>query len=262
MKRSPGARKTTHLSDSVQRRLNIYALAASAAGILALAPFAGAKIIYTPAHRHLPLNKDFFLDLNHDGSNDFKFNLSSRKKSNLRSFIARLDVEGVRAGNSIVWLHSTIHEGGSCAVPLTKGQTVGPKGAFIQGPATMFDTNANTSFRTTYCAWQHVKNGQAYLGLKFSIKGKTHYGWARLGNVFGGPNAAAELTGYAYETIPNKPIVTGKTKGPDNSNVEEPNASLAAPTPQPATIGMLALGSPALSIWRREEPVGVSAQSN
>jgi hypothetical protein len=25
----------------------------------------------------------------------------------------------------------------------------------------------------------------------------------------------ATLTGYAYETIPNKPIITGKTKGPD-----------------------------------------------
>ena len=26
---------------------------------------------------------------------------------------------------------------------------------------------------------------------------------------------AATRTGYAYETIPNKPIITGKTKGPD-----------------------------------------------
>ncbi len=261
MKRPQLARKTANLSDSVQKRLNMYALAASAAGVLALAPFAGAKIVYTPAHRHLPLNKDSFLDLNHDGSNDFVFHFHFRKTSN-RMFNVDLNVEGVRPGNSIVWLHSTMHEGGSCAVPLTKGQKVGPKGAFIQGPGTMFDTYANTSFRTTYCAWQHVKNGQAYLGLKFSIKGKIHYGWARLGNVFGGPNPAAELTGYAYETIPNKPIITGKTKGPDGSNVEEPNASLAAPTPKPATIGMLALGSPALSIWRREHPVGANAKSN
>jgi hypothetical protein len=261
MKRSPVARKTASLSDSVQKRLNMYALAASAAGVLALAPFAGAKIVYTPAHRHLPLIKDFFLDLNHDGSDDFKFYLFSRKESS-RMFNVHLTVEGVRPENSIVWLHSTIHEGGSCAVPLTKGRTVGPKGSFIQGPATMFDTYANTSFRTTYCAWQHVKNGQAYLGLKFSIKGKIHYGWARLGNVFGGPNPAAELTGYAYETIPNKPIITGKTKGPDDRNVEKPNASLPAPAPQPATIGLLALGWPTLSIWRREKPVSASAQSN
>jgi hypothetical protein len=25
----------------------------------------------------------------------------------------------------------------------------------------------------------------------------------------------ARLTGYAYETVPNKPIIAGKTKGPD-----------------------------------------------
>jgi hypothetical protein len=261
MKRSQVARKTANLSDSVQKRLNTYALAASAAGVLAVAPLAGAKIVYTPAHRHLPLNKTSFLDLNHDGSNDFRFDFYARKTSS-QMFDDHLNVEGVKPGNSIVWFHSNVHEGGTCALALPKGRTVGPKRPFMQGPLIMFNTYANTSFRTTYCTWQHVRKGQAYLGLKFSIRGKTHYGWARFANVFGGPNPAAELTGYAYETIPNKPIITGKTNAPDDSNVEEPNASLSAPTPQPATIGMLALGSPALSIWRRKEPVGANAESN
>jgi hypothetical protein len=48
----------------------------------------------------------------------------------------------------------------------------------------------------------------------------------------------AVVTGYAYETIPNKPIITGKTKGPD------------VVTLQPATLGHLATGASAMPAWR------------
>jgi hypothetical protein len=64
----------------------------------------------------------------------------------------------------------------------------------------------------------------------------------------------AKLTGYAYETIPNKPIITGETEGPEEGSVDEANpATLNEPIPKPASLGMLAMGSPGLSIWRREE---------
>jgi hypothetical protein len=71
----------------------------------------------------------------------------------------------------------------------------------------------------------------------------------------------AVLTDYAYETIPNKPIITGKTKGPDDDSVEQqndpgPGASLISPipeTPQPASLGMLALGAQGAPLWRRKE---------
>jgi hypothetical protein len=75
-----------------------------------------------------------------------------------------------------------------------------------------------------------VKNH--YLGLRFAINGKVHYGWARL-TVSVSNGIYATLTGYAYETIPNKSIIAGATKGPDNNSIDEPIASLAAPTPQP-----------------------------
>ena len=99
-----------------------------------------------------------------------------------------------------------------------------------------------------------------YLGLRFNLKQKTHYGWARL-NISCNPKnrrITALLTGYAYETIPNKPIVTGKTKGPDDlGNVAQPSpAALRAPTHPPASLGLLAMGARALSIWRLEESAG------
>jgi hypothetical protein len=102
------------------------------------------------------------------------------------------------------------------------------------------------------CPWGRGVSVQ-YLGLKFLIKGKIHFGWARLGSFLFFPKPAATLTGYAYETIPNKRIATGRTKGPDDASIEEPNAALALPTPEPATLGALAMGAPGLSIWRRKE---------
>jgi hypothetical protein len=79
-----------------------------------------------------------------------------------------------------------------------------------------------------------------YLGMKFMINGEAHYGWARFSvtvNVF----LEATLTGYAYETIPNKPIITGKTNGPDVVAAE------------PASLGRLAQGASGISAWRQKK---------
>ena len=88
-----------------------------------------------------------------------------------------------------------------------------------------------------------------YLGFKFLIDGQVHYGWARLTvtSYYG-----VTLTGYAYETIPNKTILEGHTSGPEVAGAFTP-ANLQAPGTLPATLGMLARGADGLSIWRRDE---------
>ena len=81
-----------------------------------------------------------------------------------------------------------------------------------------------------------LKNG--YLGLKFVLNGKVHYGWARVSlTVKNNRFNTATLTGYAFETIPNKSIIIGKTQGPDV-------------IVRPATLGDLAAGTNARSAWR------------
>jgi hypothetical protein len=59
----------SHLSESVHHRLNMYAIAASAAGVglLALAQPAQGKIIYTSTHKTIKVHQHYYLDLNHDG---------------------------------------------------------------------------------------------------------------------------------------------------------------------------------------------------
>lgn len=58
--------------------------------------------------------------------------------------------------------------------------------------------------------WRNVTN--RYLGLKFAIKGAIHYGWARLTVKINGIYVNAVLTGYAYETIPGKPIIAVRSR--------------------------------------------------
>jgi peptidoglycan hydrolase-like protein with peptidoglycan-binding domain len=93
-----------------------------------------------------------------------------------------------------------------------------------------------------------VKN--RYLGLKFSVNGETHYGWARLNVSFRAPHITATLTGYAYETEANKAIDAGQTKETTTSELRTPRNRKAQ---QVSALGVLALGSVAQSIWRREE---------
>jgi hypothetical protein len=252
MQRSSGPRKTANLSVSIHQQLNMYALAASAAGvgILALAQAAEAKIIYTHANVSINPHVPYKLDLNHDGTADFTFSIYtfSHSGSGNREFIATMTVRGAQKSNAAV-----VGSKGF-ARAFGPGIRIGSKAA-VKGYALMGhclkQRNSMSSVDTSKGNWLNVTN--RYLGLRFTISGKTHFGWARL--TVAGCAANANLTGYAYETIPNKPIVTGKTKGPGNdSGLEQLNpATLTAPPAKPASLGLLSLGSPALSIWRRKE---------
>src|ERR1700674_3097262 len=78
MKRSP--RTPAKLPESTHQRLNMYALAASAAGVslLALASPAEGNIVYTHIHKIIKVNQHYGLDLNHDGITDFTIQLTSK----------------------------------------------------------------------------------------------------------------------------------------------------------------------------------------
>ena len=245
MTRPSRPRKTANLSDSVHRQLNLYALAAGAAGVslFASAPPTEAKIVYTPIHKVIGPNHTYRFDLNHDGHADFAIkNLRNCDSDNTcTSFVSAIRY----AANAVE---------GTAGTQFTPPQAYALKtGARISGKRPFLGVKMAGAGQTTNGNWYNVRN--RYLGLRFQIKGRTHYGWARL-TVKLRLGFVVTLTGFAYETIPNKPITTGQTKGPDNNSIDAPIASLAAPTHQPASLGMLALGAPTLSFWRREESLG------
>jgi hypothetical protein len=234
------SRNPTALSETCQRRLNSYALAATAAGVgaLALAPSAEAKIVYTPAHVVMSSSgfQNYLLDLNHDGVADFSF--IAYNETGMSSQFAFLRCNS-RATNR-VW-------GRTYEAALRPGVRIGSGGRYAShiSMARVFTFRGGSGFRGPWAnGGKGIKDG--YLGLKFAIKGKTHYGWARLNvsvRAQDGVYISATLTGYAYETVPNKSIVAGRTKGPD------------VITLTPASLGHLAQGALGLSAWRRATPV-------
>src|SRR5579863_387260 len=253
MKSSPrSSRIPSNLSESCHERLNAYALAGAAGlGLLTVVSPAEGKIVYTLANVPLMNQGQVFFDLNHDGTNDFSFYGQSISRRSVSTFFFRLTVSPAQQGNAIWGIES--HEHASCAAALPRGTQVGPKRPFQANREVLFDWSGGPQGGTAYCAWGG-KIATHYLGLKFSIKGKTHFGWARVKVASMYPYVVS-LTGYAYETIPNKPIVAGDTKGPRGiSDISRPSpAALNAPTRTPATLGLLALGGPALYVWRRKE---------
>ena len=210
MKQFPRSRSADRLSDSVLRQLDGYALAATAAGVgvLALAQSAEGKIVYTPAHTVVPFNRTIPIDLNHDGIHDF--GIVNETHNTTSPFGDFLGASPLNSGNGI-WVVATSRRFDNYAAALRAGVRIGPASTtakrFQPGPDTMVsvDTSVNRGPWANVCA--------RYLGLQFLIKGKIHYGWARLNVSVANDAITATLTGYAYETVPGKPIIAGKTKG-------------------------------------------------
>lgn len=235
MEPSHRLREPAKLSGSVNQLLDMYALAASVAGVglLALVEPAEAKIVYTPAHVSIGNGgvQTYVLDLNHDGMGDFSFQTGSscdfRCIYGLTVWAESHQGKGIESGKRFN------------ARALRRGAKIGGSRAFIDSGIDMayiYRTSEGKSEKFGY--WFNVTN--RYLGLKFQIKGKTHYGWARLDVHVNRVKVSATLTGYAYETVPDKAIIAGQIKGADDSSIEKPNASLTVPAPKPATLGMLA----------------------
>ena len=237
-------KRRTELSESLQRKLNAYALAASAAGggVLALAQSAEARIVYTPAHVKVGgyVGHNVPLDLNHDLQVDFTLGDFAMCTSGCQNDFVGLWVGREVTGNKI-WATFPRYLDASA---LPAGVLIGSNGRFnsVAGWMAGFHYNIYTNGSHVYSTggWRDVKD--RYLGLKFVARDGLHFGWARLNvqcekttavGTRKGLRTLGVLTGYAYETIPNKPIITGKTHTKDE-----------------ATLGHLATGASAIPAWR------------
>lgn len=249
MTRTPEVRKTAKLSNSLRRRLDVYGLAAAAAGmgLAALSSPAQAEVVYTPVHKEIG-SKGVVIDFNHDGIADVAI------AADLGFF--------ADGGGMVAYSHAmnralgTSRNGFVAMLPL--GYAVGPNSVgFKLGDASSnypkpkkFFYYCEASSGGGVCVGPWYKTGGvsgSYVGFQFVIDGQIHYGWARIklevtGRYF---QVDAYLTGYAYETIPNKPIIAGKTSGTDASGVKESTGHVT-----PASLGMLSAGAPALPMWR------------
>ena len=243
------------LGAKLEQTLLAYAAAATSAGVglLALACPAEARIIYTHANEQISPNHLFPLDLNHDKKRDFTFD-DSHATTSAQGAWGILTIFPGKSANEI-WGYQTSNGFRRLASALPGGVSVGPKGKFSPGERIMLTTSVSglhrqgTSSSRCIGPWKNVTD--RYLGLKFIINGKAHYGWARLSVSCSNVEVLGTLTGYAYETVANKPIITGKTK--DDAEASAPAAgaedvSLSGAAP---ALGRLAQGASGLAPWRK-----------
>ena len=245
-------------SNSLNRQIGLYSLAAAAAGV----SHAGvgcsllqAKSSITKKTIHIPISTDGIqkrvpISVANNGIDNFSFILSSTAGVR-RTFI------GFSAGST--GSDNQIIAGGNFygkALPLPRGTKISSTptaGVFSWMPLIeATDTFSGSFYSRGY--WKGNQRNQ-YLGVRFKIDGEFHYGWIRLTVTsdvkLEKPTLEATITGYAYETVPNKPILAGTAETADKAT-----AALQAPRniqgKTGPSLGMLAAGAEGLPRWRRE----------
>ena len=239
------------------RRVKMYSLAAAAAGVgvLALSQPAGAEVVITKKTIPIPLCGanvpcDVALDLNGDGVNDVKFSLLESSGSTVKRdflYVAPLNGGGVEG--------TTGNQRGPYASCLLRGAKIGPGDHFLAGNSNIVESTVRVTPNTFTGGYQRYFFGKwggshpnRFLGVKFQIKGATHYGWVRITvdtKVKG--TTSATITEYGYETVAKKSLDAG-VAGPADSQAGEEWERRG-----PASLGVLARGAEGLGLWRREE---------
>lgn len=222
-----------------------FAIGAVGLGIASL-PAAEAKVVYTPTyHTFGAANKKLPIDFNNDGIADAslsQYGYCVSGSGYVRCF-ASLNANGLK--NQVMLNAQGL---ASDAVP---GKVIGPNdqfGNFAEMAGCFFLNGNGHSSSRQRGSWLNVAD--RYLGFKFTISGETHYAWARISTT-GFKNCApvGTLTGYAYETVPDKPIDAGVLLNPSPYPLipEAPKATSGA------SLGALATGAAGLETWRRQE---------
>ncbi|HSZ86912.1 MAG TPA: hypothetical protein VK787_12840, partial [Puia sp.] len=183
----------------------------------------GSQIIYTdvnPDSAILITIDSFNLDINNDGITDFEFNrslFSSECRSGAEGekfgFRIQLSVIPVSGTNAIM----TSASNAALALDADSAATIGPDSPWASTAEILLEgaeiSNCNSIIgHAGY--WLNVSD--KYLGLKFIAGNNTYYGWARLSSTYSLGSAPYLIVGgqlifkdYAYNSIPNQPILAG-----------------------------------------------------
>ena len=243
---TPPQNTRTNLNDNLEKKLFAYAIGAGAVatGLIPLAEPAQAEVVFVPTHVHLNSNQSFAIDI--QGTTEFT--LTDKLYVLTGSFSTALLSVTAAASAAVVGRNQK-------AAAMKPGNVVGPAKPFQPNKALLAGAFKDSQGSQASVFGPFAQTTQRYLGLKFVLNGDVHYGWVRFAAVLADdnrpPSVRALMTGYAYETTPNKPIQVGQTSDDPFASQLFPKGDNATQL-QPATLGVLALGSTGIETWRRE----------
>lgn len=255
------AKTPARLPESLNRRLHAYTTAAAASGVAVLAcamPAEGAPVCKTVS---IDLQSSSTFPLNPAQQFAPAFNVAQTQYSLFFSTTGvsqffwwnRGFLEPNSAGAQVVLGTNNL------PADLDFGANIGPGGNFGK-PASyglLFTYGRGTAGQVQGGGTKSQHRGNlsllrsSYVGFQFAQSGQVHYGWARIavttkrGNFYRN-YTSIHVLGYGYETAPNTAITAGSCSAQANA---APNGSSV--DAQPASLGMLALGSDGIAGWRK-----------
>ena len=259
MSANPGLRSVrSQFHANIEHHLKTYSLAAAAAGVgmMVLASPAEAEVVITKKTIPVVFGTPVLIDLNKDGIADFEFSFTDSDHGRISDI--GLVARGL-TGGKVVGGKVSFGPDGAYASALVRGANIGPSAHFSSshGKVTLerdIQTASSSAGSFYYGNWYGLSTNRgklgSFLGVKFQIKGETHYGWIRMSVKLPG-DFTTEITGYAYETVPNKRIEAGtSTKSAVRTYAPRGEQSIAN-----QSLGMLALGTVGLPRWQRDDPL-------
>ena len=246
--------RTRRIREQTERRLSAY-VAAAAAGMALAAPSADASVVGATINEPLVNGTATFAV---DGQ---PWTLSGNWFFSWRSY------GGIPASSHRFWASAGTARLGGPGYLMRSARSVWPEmlaagaaigsGAGKFGPSPFgseigwFESSPITLRVYGPCAFAGC--GPGYFGIQFTVDGATHYGWILMEltgapcqhGAEGSPVACSdtgEVFSYAYNTVPGESITAG----------DPPS------TPEPGTLGLLALGSLGLGFWRRKKAARTS----
>jgi hypothetical protein len=261
-----GKRFSARLSESLNQRLNGYALAAGAAGVALMAcsvPSEAAPVCKNISFMFSGTNT-YALNPVHQRVAPFNIVQTYAEVSSLTSTRFNRGFFTPNFPGADVMLAAN-----GLPADLASGANIGPGGRFGEGQSYGLLFTYGPRAGTQYNHLGNLKFGKTnYFGYKFLISGKTHYGWVRITaqTVYYG-YVESEIISSGYESAPDTAIAagscasvspsTGAVPVPQNGTGSRSNADVSASaatpkagTPRPTSLGMLALGAQGIPLWR------------
>jgi len=215
------------INELLESRLLLYTLAAGAT--LASSVPSQAEVVFTPSTAGLHGIGKLAIDLDNDGTVDVTVRVGHCNSFSGYQKVGCISAYGATRVDRIAMSGRRF----ITAAAFEKGVSVGASNSF-RARAFM-----GTGFGSDYYGhWSHVAN--RFLGVKFVINGETHFGWIGFRSVTGAYALTAKFAGWAYETNPDTPIVTGDTGNAD-------------PIFQPTSLETLAAGHAAIEERRTRQ---------